>query len=227
MAENDSLPLEWDEVDLDADEEVTKEDQLASDDISEKRLIGKALCKITKVFPVEKNLKEYSCYAITLEHTIVDVIEAEMPVFDDKGKQLVRNGEPVFKVRVLTEEEKIRVNKKYVGKILGTDEIFMHHVSEKKNTQRRRLFVAKNSRIMAPDATQLKMGDWKFAEGKMVIVESERNRWKDKQSGEWRESGTKIKWDGYSLADMKQECSPESGLTSAEENTDEVDLSDI
>lgn len=223
MADSDNLPLEWDEVDVNEGEDVSAEDQAGSDDISDKRLIGKALCKITKVFPIEKNITAYSCYAIVLEHTIVDVLEANMPVMDEAGKQLVRNGGPVFKVRVLTDGEKVKLNKEYVGKFLGSDEVFMFHPSEKPNMKRRRLFIAKNAQIMDTKAASLTMGAWKLAEGKMVIVTAIANRWKDRETQEWRESGTKIAWDGYALAGLKEEA-PGKGAASVEENEEYDDI---
>ena len=193
MAAEKGNVLAWDEVSV--DEPVTQDDYEQSRDISNTKPVGLFLCSITGIQPVEKNLKVYTCATASLDLRIDDVLEIEKPVFDDDGKPVLRNGEQLVKAMPVDGEEKAKANAVSKGTMLD-DDVMLYHPSEKENTKRRRLYVAQQIGIIGPNDTKLTGDMWKKAVGMQVLVRTEWNSWKDKDTGEVKRN-VKVGWDGY------------------------------
>ena len=200
--ESKEVVMDWDDVEeIVEDDEISEEDQAGSDDISLKNFVGQARCLISAINGIEKRNKErdYTFIAMRPEFTILEIITCDMPLMND-SKPVIRNGDIVTKVRPLSEKELRLKTKEFVGKYGGKDEIAMFHPKEKKGTKNRRLFSAKKIGLIDPSATAMKVGQWKDAIGKEVIVDFEWNTWNKKnEDGTFEKitTGNRVKWDGY------------------------------
>ncbi len=190
------MALTWDEVDT--DEEITQDEQVASQDISLTSPVGKFLCKITEVYPEEKTFNAYSCSAAVLKMRIDDVIEFERVLMGDDKKPIMHQGEEVKKVQKVPEDLKKIIMDLINGQFIK-DDVNLFHPKEKPNTKKRRLFVAKKIGILKPNESKLPTSAWPGAVGNNVIVTTAWNHWKDKNTGEAKKN-VKVLWDGYEFA---------------------------
>lgn len=208
--------IEWDSVVV--SEKVTAADIKKAEQLSAQNPVGLFLCDVVDVTPLEKNLKEYSCVAAQLKLRVKRVLEIEKPVFDDAGKAVVRNGEPLMKVSpVLDPKEKEELDNLHGG-LLMTDEVNFYNEKEKERMKNRRLFVARKIGILDEHSCELNGQMWRNAKGKEVIVRTEWNGWVDKVTKEAKKN-VKVAFDGYESA---------ATLTEAKtQTTSKVDYSGI
>ncbi len=185
----------WDEIDV--DEEISAEEQAQSENIEMQTPVGKFLCTVMDCQPIEKSFSKYDCLAAHLKMRIDEVIQIEQPVLDNDGKPLVRNGEPVMKVQNVDKKNQAKVDAMIVGQFLF-DDITLYHHGEKDAIKRRRLFVAKQIGIITPNAVGITGKDWQSAPGKQVIVTTEWNTWKDKNTDETKKN-VRVGWSGYEM----------------------------
>lgn len=194
MAENNAL--DWDSVVI--SETVTASDIKKAESLSMKNPVGLFLCEITDVSPVEKNFSEYSCVAAKLKMKVKSVLEIEKAVFDDAGKEVVRNGEILMKVFPVTDpKEKAELDMLHSG-LLITDEVNFYNVKEKETMKNRRLFVARKIGILDERSGELSGQMWRNAKGLLVIVRTELNRYTDKKGDE--KKTVRVAFDGYESA---------------------------
>ncbi len=191
------VTFNWDDIDV--DEEITEEEQAASENIEMQTPVGKFLCTVMDCQPVEKSFSQYDCLAAHLKMRIDEVIQTEQPVLDKDGKPLVRNGEPVMKVQDVDKKDRAKVDAMIVGQFLF-DDITLYHHKEKDSVKRRRLFVAKQIGIITPNAAGITGKDWQKAPGSQVMVTTEWNTWKDKNTDEVRKN-VRVGWSGYEKVD--------------------------
>jgi len=198
---NESGELNWGDVDV--DEDVNEQDLKESEDISQKNPIGRFVCTVIGVRPVEKNFSAYSCIAANLKFEINDVLEHEKPIIGEDGKTFKhpKTGEIVKKVVKVEGKERDDLNMTLQGLTLF-DDINLFSPSEKPAMKKRRLFVARQIGILNDDGTQLTAKDWAKAEGRQVIIDTEWNVYTNKQGVEIKNS--RIKWDGYSKTDQHE-----------------------
>lgn len=192
----DTQVTPWDEIDV--DESVSEIEQEASNDISMSVPVGKFLCTVVECNAVEKNFDKYTCVAAATKFQINEVIEIETVVLDKNQKPLIRDGEVVKKVIPVIAVDIEKINTLNAGKFIK-DDITLHHVSEKPGTKSRRVFIAKKIGIITRAATEIKTKDWANSIGKKVIVITDWNQWKDKNTDEVRKN-VRVKWDGYETA---------------------------
>ena len=184
---------------INATDEIDEAAQAASEDISMQTPVGTFLCTaMSPVEAIEKDFKNYSCYAAKLKMRIDSVIKIEQYILDDNGKQIKRNGEAIMKSLPVPESQVMTVNAKYAGRFIF-DEIPLAHPKEKEAMKNRRLFVAKRLRLISPTSTQLDAKAWPNAAGRQVIVETEWNTWTDKITNETK-TNVKVGWSGYVYA---------------------------
>lgn len=188
--------ISWDQVNV--DESISDAEQASSNDISNATPVGKFLCTIMGCDAIEKSFSKYNCIAANMKMRIDQVINIEQVIFDDKGKAIVREGEPVKKVQPVPADKAEKINALYVGRFVF-DEINLLNVLEKEAMKNRRLFVAKKMRLITSDAKEIKTAAWAGSIGRQVIVETEWNSWKDKVTGEMRKN-VKVGWSGYDFA---------------------------
>ncbi len=188
--------LAWDEVDV--DETITETDQATSENLVTETPVGRFVCDIEACTAQENNMKAYSCIAANLKMKIVDVLTIEQPVIDDKGNPVKRNGDQLYKKMEVAVDQKAGINTLYAGRFLF-DLVNMHNPKEKEGMKKRRLFVAKKIGIISPQANNLSARDWAGAPGRRVVVETEWNSWKDKDTDEIRKN-VKVAWGGYDYA---------------------------
>jgi hypothetical protein len=195
MAETQTY--DWDSVDV--DESITEADQKAAENLSTSTPVGKFLVTVVESNAVEKAFKAYSCIAANLKMQIDGVIELEQPVFDDKGQPVKRNGEALLKRLPVTGDAKVKADALYVGRFLF-DDVNLYHVSEKEAMKKRRVFVAKKIGLITSDSQNLTGKMWgETILGMQVVVTTEYNSWKDKDTGEMRRN-VRVAWDGYENA---------------------------
>jgi hypothetical protein len=195
MAETQTY--DWDSVDV--DETISEADQKASENLSTSTPVGKFLVTIAESNAVERTFKAYSCIAANLKMQIDSVIELEQPVFDDKGQPVKRNGETLLKRLPVTGDAKTKADALYVGRFIF-DDVNLYHVSEKEAMKKRRIFVAKKIGLITSDSQKLTGRMWgEGILGMQVIVTTEYNSWKDKDTGEMRRN-VRVAWDGYESA---------------------------
>lgn len=192
MSETQITP--WDQINV--DENLTEADHAASTDISQTAPIGKFVCLIVGCDAVEKNFKNYSCYAANLKCQIEEVLRIEKPLLDDKGAQVKRDGEVVMKVVDVPEDEKGKMNALYGGRFLF-EAINLHNPLEKDSMKNRRIYVAKQIGLISSTATNLPTSVWPKAVGRKVIITTEKNTWQDQQTKEVK-SNVRVAWDGFS-----------------------------
>ncbi len=185
---------DWNEID-DEEFEVTEEDQENSEDLSFKQFLGVGLYEAVSSEAIEGSWIEYCPWVALVTYRLVDVIEAYMPLIDEDGKKIEKNGVVVTRQRALTDKEK----KAFSGEIGAElkDKVALPHPAEKGGTKKRRLNVAKCLGIMTNDDRSETMKMWRDAPGKQVIITTVVNGWKDKKTDEWIERGIKIPYDGY------------------------------
>jgi hypothetical protein len=193
MADTQVIP--WEQVNV--DEEITETDQSASDNISVQTPVGQFLCTVTECGAVEKNFKAYSCYAANLKMQIDRVIKIEQTILDN-GQPVKRNGEIIKKVQDVPADKTEKINALYVGRFLF-DDINLYNPMEKAAMKNRRLYVAKRLQIITPQSTALPTSAWVGAINKQVLVTTEWNSWKDKDTDEVKKN-VKIGWSGYDYA---------------------------
>lgn len=201
--------IDWDAVDI--DEEVSEQDQKTSNSLDNSSPVGKFLCEIIESNARENAMKEYTCYAANLKFSIKSALELEMPIFDDKGAPIMRNGEPVKKVRALNDAEAEEANAEFQGRLLF-DDVNLAHPKEKPGMKKRRLFVAKQIGLISMDSVKLTSKMWANAAGKYVVIITGWNRWTPKSSqadpNPEPRKNVKVKYDGYeaaSVADQPEE----------------------
>jgi len=193
MAETQVTP--WDEINV--DETITEAEQAASNDLSITTPVGRFLCTIVECGAVEKNFKNYSCYAANLKMQIDSVIKIEQPILD-KGQPIKRNGEIIMKVQDIPADKLQGINALFAGRFIF-DDINLFNPIEKEAMKNRRLFVAKRMRLISPTAKEIKTAAWAGAPGRKVIVETEHNVWEDKLTKELKKNVT-VGWSGYDYA---------------------------
>ncbi len=191
MAE--TVEMNWNEVDV--DENISEQDQKASENVGVTTPVAKMLCTVAESSAVEKTFKEYSCIAASLKFRIDDVYELEMPVLDKNNNPIMRDGEPLVKRRPLNDKERAEANALYAGRTLF-DEVNLYHAKEKEGMKNRRLFVAKRIGLISTESSQLTTKMWAAAPGKQTILTTEWNHWKDKMSGEARKN-VRVGFSGY------------------------------
>lgn len=219
MSETQVTP--WDQINV--DEEITETEQSASDNISVQTPVGLFLCTVVECGAVEKNFKNYTCYAANLKMRIDSVLEIEQAIIDN-GKPVKRNGEIVKKVQAVPAEKIDSINNLYTGRLIF-DDINLFNPAEKEAMKNRRLFVAKRIGLITPQSTELKTSAWPGAVGRQVIVKTEWNSWKNKDTDEVKKN-VKVSWDGYDYAanagGLTQPVDGEEADTSF--NTEEFDI---
>ena len=194
MADTQEIP--WGEIAV--DETVTEADQAASDDISNKTMVGWALCTVSECTAFENVMKTYTCNAANLKLIINSLIKIEQPVIDDNGQPVKRNGEVIQKIMDIPADKLVAMNALYAGRFIF-DTINLQHPLEKDGMRNRRLFVAKRLGLITPTSTVIPAMAWAGAAGKQVIVKTEWNLWKDKITEEINKN-VKVAWDGYDYA---------------------------
>ncbi len=214
MSENEAMECNWDEVDDQIEETVSKEDQEKADSIADMMPVGKFLVEVVESKAIEKTLSKYSCLAAKLRFKIHGVIQLEQPVMIE-GKQLNINGIDQFVVKPVEEKDKKKYNKMYVGNTKITDEINLYSPSEKQGMKDRRIFIA--TRLGIIEGGNLNNSSWANAVGKFVIISTERNKWTDKKTGEPREN-VRVGFTGYEYPKIQEKQQVQE---------EEVDLSDI
>lgn len=194
MAETQVTP--WDQINV--DESISEAEQNASNDLSVQTPVGRFLCTVMECGAVEKNFAKYSCYAANLKMRIDKVLAIELPIVDDKGQTIKRNGEIVKKVQPVPADKIEGINALYAGRFIF-DDINLFNPLEKEAMKNRRLFVAKRLGLISPTAVSLKTSAWPGAVGRTVIVETEWNTWEDKTTKEIKKN-VKVGWSGYDYA---------------------------
>jgi hypothetical protein len=191
------MTIDWNMIN--ATDEIDEAAQAASEDISMQTPVGRFLCTVMDpVEAIEKEFQAYACYAAKLKMRIDSVLKIEQPILDEKGVQIKRNGEPITKVLDVPASQIDAVRAKYSGRFIF-DEIPLANPKEKEAMKNRRLFVAKRLGLISPTSTQLDARAWPGAAGKQVIVETEWNSWKDKNTGETKRN-VRVAWSGYDYA---------------------------
>lgn len=193
MAETQVTP--WDEINV--DEAISETEQKASENLSVQTPVGRFLCTIVECNAVEKNFKLYSCYAANLKMRIDQVLKIEQPIMDG-DKPLKRNGEAVLKVQDIPASKIDGINALYAGRFI-IDDVNLFNPMEKEAMKNRRLFVAKKIGLIKGNDTALKTSAWPGAVGLRVIVETEWNSWKDKDTAEVKKN-VRVGWSGYDFA---------------------------
>jgi hypothetical protein len=187
----------WDTVDV--DETITATDHAVSNNLDIQTPVGVFLVEIIESTPIEKAFKVYSCMAAKLKMKIMDVVKVEQPLIDSTGKQISRNGELVQKIQDVPAGKKAEVNALYAGRFVF-DEINLAHPKEKDAMRNRRLFVAKKIGIITERSLALTTLMWAGAVGRQVLVTTEWNSWKDKDTEELKKK-VKVAWAGYDFAE--------------------------
>ena len=194
MADTQVIP--WDQVAV--DETVTEADQAASDDISNKTMVGWALCTIVECTAFENAMKNYTCNAANMKFRIDSLIKLEQSIIDDKGQLVKRNGEVIQKIMDIPADKLVAMNALYAGRFVF-DIINLQHPLEKDGMKNRRLFAAKRMGLITPTSTVIPAMAWAGAAGKQVVVKTGWNSWTDKITGEIKKN-VKVDWDGYDYA---------------------------
>lgn len=200
MAEaNETMELNWEEYD--SVEDISDADQKQSEDLSRKLLVGKFLCTV-----VDISLREASYFnglQVNLKMRIDHVLEFNREVRDKNGKVVMRkapDGEeaPLEKKMPISETEQEETNAMLSGLYLFDDINYPAEGEDQKGThKRRRLFVAKKMGLITNKATQMSMKDWQKVLDSQVVVESEKNRYLSKGSGEYV-TNHQVMFNGYS-----------------------------
>ncbi|MGD9732566.1 MAG: hypothetical protein AB7U45_10335 [Desulfamplus sp.] len=196
MNDTQTQTLAWDEVNV--DESITEADQQQSENISIETPVGKFLCTVIACEAVENVMKEYTCIAAKLKLRIDDVIEIEQQVRDVKGNLIKINGEPLLKRLPVPADKKIGINALYAGRFIF-DQVNLAHPKEKDAMKTRRLFVAKKIGIISQHTNRLTGSHWADSQGYQVVVTTEWNVWKDKNTDELKKN-VRVGWAGYDFA---------------------------
>ena len=192
----DTQTYDWDAVNV--DESISEADQKASENLSTGSPVGKFLVTIVECAAVEKAFTSYSCIAANLKMRIDSVLELEQEVYDDKGQLVKRNGEVLMKRMPVAGEAKAKADALYCGRFIF-DDVNLYHAMEKEAMKKRRIYVAKKIGLITSDSAKLTGAMWKNSPGKQVVVATEWNYWKDKNSGEQKRN-VKVGWDAYDFA---------------------------
>jgi hypothetical protein len=195
----------WDQVDV--EETITETDQKQSESLDVQTPVGKLFCTVVECEPIEKNFNKYSCMAAKLKMRIDGLIQLEQPVLNVDGTPVKREGEIVKKVQNIPAEKMEEFKALLLGQYVF-DEVNLYHPKEKDAMKRRRLFIAKRLGLIAPTAQTIGAQDWAGAPGKQVLVTTEWNSWKDKDTGELKRN-VKVGWSGYDFASAYQENAPD------------------
>lgn len=186
----------WDQVDV--EESITASDQKQSNSLDIQTPVGRLLCSVVECVPVEKNFDKYTCMAAKLKMKINGLVKLEQPLLNADGTPVKREGEIVMKVQDIPAEKKSEYEALFLGQFIF-DEILLFHPKEKEATKRRRLFVAKKLGLITPSAQSIGAKEWAAAPGRDVIVTTEWNAWKDKNTGDLKRN-VKVGWSGYEFA---------------------------
>lgn len=199
---NDDFEVyEWEALD-DEEFEITAEDQENSEDLSFKQFLGVGLYEAVSSEAIEGSNYEYCPWVAHVKYKLIDIIEAHMPLIDDKKKPVKKNGEVVKRQRVLTDKEKELFSGEIGAELI--DDIALMHPEEKPGTKNRRLNAAKCLGIMTKDDKTETRKMWRDVPGKKVIITTVVNGWKDKETDEWRTRGIKIPFTGYKAVNIKK-----------------------
>ncbi len=190
---------DWNELE-DEEFEITAEEQENSEDLSFKQFLGIGLYEAVSSEAVEGSNYDYCPWVAHVKYKLIDVIEAHMPLIDDKKKPIKKNGEIVKRQRILTDKEKELFSGEIGAELI--DDIALMHPEEKPGTKKRRLNAAKCLGIMSKDDRTETRKMWRDVPGKKVIITTVVNGWKDKDTGEWRTNGIKIPFTGYKAVNI-------------------------
>lgn len=218
MAETQVTP--WDQINV--DETITETEQASSNDLSTQTPVGHFLCTVVECGAVEKNFKNYSCYAANLKMRIDRVIKLEQTIIDN-GKPVKRNGEIVKKIQDVASDKIDSVNALYAGRFIF-DDVSLFNPLEKETTKNRRLFVAKRLQLITPQSTELKTSAWPGAIGRQTIVKTTWNTWKDKDTGEIKKNVRVDYFDGYDYAANAGGATGQTTGADTSFNTEEFDI---
>lgn len=191
MANKEKTP--WEQIEI--DEKVSEKDQLASDSVGVSIPVGEFMCTILECDAEEKDLVDYTVYVAVCQARIDCIIKLEQTIFDESGDPIIRNDEELKKILPVKEKDVEKMNAMYLGAIIPFD-VFLYHHSEKANTKKRRLFVAKRIGIMSPQSTELKTKDWANAPGNKTVLTTEWNHWKDKDTDQPKKN-VKVAYSGF------------------------------
>lgn len=188
----DQKQYNWGDVNV--SETVSEQDQQASDSLSFDNFIGQALCTCVASNPVEKNFKNYSCFAASLQWRIDKVIECEQPLFNEDGKLVKKDGVVVQKVQPAKDD---KFDTFFSGRLIF-DEIPLYHPEEKEFFKKRRLFILKKAGVLNQSDSQVTTKHFQDIVGKQVLVRTERNKYTDKMGNE--KENVRVMVDGYDFA---------------------------
>jgi len=190
-----SEELNWGDVMIDSTETVTADDQAQSEDIDLRPMAGEYLCTMTKVKPIQKDFKAYSCYAANITFRIDKVLKIEKPVIAD-GKPVVKDGEKIMKVQPVTETEGF--DAKFSGMNIF-DDIPFFHAKEKPAMKKRRLFFLKKAGVITNKTTNINGEHFQNCQDRQIIVKTENNSYtKDGIT----KTNVKVSWGGFERASM-------------------------
>ena len=185
----------WDDVE--EAEEITEDDFKQSEDISKKHLVGKFVCTVKEVKPVQKDFNDYSCMAASMVFRVDEVLEFDQPILNEKGEEIKhpQTGEIVSKKQAVSEKLKESLDAEMSGQVLF-DDILLHSPDEKPNTKKRRLFIARKFGLIDHNSNALPGARWADTEGKKIIIETEWNSYTKKGTTDVIKNA-KVMWDGY------------------------------
>ncbi|MFQ6610085.1 MAG: hypothetical protein ACE5D7_04720 [Fidelibacterota bacterium] len=191
-----SETLGWDQIDI--QEEITEEEQKASDNISSTTPVGVFIITVVSSTPEEKTFNAYSCYAAKLKMRIEEVLKIEQPLLDGNGKKIMHEGKVVNRVQVVKPENAEKIKTLFAGQFI-IDDINLFNPKEKEAMKKRRLFVAKKLGLINNMSRDMSSSVWANVAGSRAIVTTEWNHWKDKMTGQPKKN-VKVAWDGYEYA---------------------------
>lgn len=160
--------LTWGEIE--ADQEIVTEDDLAGAMSMGKMPAGKFLCTCIESSPKHVNLSAYTALAANLKFKVDQVYEiAGKPVDPDKWSHL---------------------ENKFIW-----DDVFMPHPDEKDGMRNRRVLIANRMGILKNG--KLTKDSWaKDIIGRKIILTLIDNEWNDKQTGQLKKN-VKVDFSGY------------------------------
>lgn len=194
MTETVTTP--WDQIDI--DETITEADRKAAENFDMEKQPGIFLAEVIECNAVEKESQAYTCYAAALKMKVLQVLEINQPVLDDDGKPIERDGQAIGVIKPVPDDRCGEFDALYVGTIIS-DDVKLFHRKEKLSIKNRRLFVARRLGLIQENTTEMNSNIWPQAVGKVVIVKTEWNTWKDQNTGEQKRN-VRVGWTGYDYA---------------------------
>lgn len=168
--------LDWGSVDID-DEQVSEKDLADAENMGRMppmKFIG--TCQESTLKKIK--FKEYTCFGANLKWEIDELLQID----DGDGTK-----------RDATDEDKERYEGRFVW-----DDVALAHPAEKQGMKNRRILISKRLGLYDGKTGKIATKAWSdLIIGAQAIITTEKNEYKDKNTGENKVGNAKVSFDGY------------------------------